>query len=353
MTLATPLSAQTDTVGTLSVTGYADAYYAAFSGEYAPGELVEFETMSSRANTFGLNTAGVALGYEGGRIRGNAEIFFGEVRETAWGGEFIKNANVGYEVAPGWWVDAGYFSTYVGVESALPKDNVFSSVAVSTYQEPYFHSGVKTSWEGTDGLSLEFWLMNQFSGYAENNDAKTIGVVARYTLADGYDLSFTGTYGRETDGRLEDGQDGQVVLYNNINFIATPTEQLELILNGSFASVTNSGGDAGDEATSGTNGMATVRYAVSDQFAIAARGSFVTGDLYGYGVVDNEIVSNITDFGLSFQLTPTPNTYVRLEGRTIGAETEVFGGADPSDRRFDLVVSTGVALDRAFSFVRR
>ena len=351
---ATVAVAQTDTVGTLSVTGYADGYYAAFAGaEYSPGDLVEFETMSSRANTFGLNTAGISTSYSGGRIRANAEIFFGEVRETAWGGEFIKNANVGFEVAPGWWVDAGYFSTYVGVESALPKDNVFSSVAVSTYQEPYFHSGVKTSWEGTEDLVLELWLMNQFSGYSENNDAKTIGLVGRYTFNDDYTFSYTGTYGRESDGRLDDDEDGQLTLYNNVNFTGAPSEQFEFIVNASLATVTNSAGDRSDEATNGLNGMATVRYFVSDEFAIAARGSFVNGDLYAYGFDGNEALSAINDFGLSFQLTPTPNTYLRLEGRTIGAESEIFGNdGDNADRRFDLVISTGINLGRDFTFRR-
>ena len=352
------LQAQTDTVGTLTVTGYADAYYGAFGGgEYGGGELVEFFTMSSRNNTFGLNAAGVAASYEGNRVRGTAELFFGEVQETAWGEDnYIKNANAGFEIAPGWWVDAGFFSTYVGVESALPKDNVFSSVAVSTFQEPYFHSGVKTSWEGTENLTLELWLMNRFAGYDENNDAKTLGLVARYTLAEGYDLSYTGTFGRETDGRLGDDEDGQLTLYNNVNLLAAPSDQFEFIINASLATVTNSSGDGGDEATIGSNGMVTARYFVSDEFAIAARGSFVTGDLYGYGTVDGEIASNITDFGLSLQLIPTPNTYVRLEGRTIGAETEIFGNpnlGDLSDRRFDLVVSTGVSLDRAFNFMKR
>ena len=354
---ATVAVAQTDTVGTLSVTGYADGYYAAFAGaEYSPGDLVEFETMSSRANTFGLNTAGISTSYSGGRIRANAEIFFGEVRETAWGGEFIKNANVGFEVAPGWWVDAGYFSTYVGVESALPKDNVFSSVAVSTFQEPYFHSGVKTSWEGTENLVLELWLMNQYSGYSENNDAKTIGLVGRYTFADDYTLSYTGTYGRETDGRLGDNEDGQLTLYNNFNLTGTPTDQLELIVNGSFATVTNSSGEQGDESTSGVNGMATVRYFVSDEFAIAARGSFVNGDLYAYGFDGDELLSSVNDFGISLQLLPTANTYLRLEGRTIGAQSDIFGNTDDTndnaDRRFDLVISTGINLGRDWTFRR-
>ena len=351
---AATAAAQTDTVGTLNVTGYTSGYYAAFNGEYEPGELVEFETMSSRANTFGLNTAGIAATYSGGRIRGVAELFYGEVQETAWGEDnYIKNANVGFEVAPGWWIDAGFFSTYVGVESALPKDNVFSSVAVSTFQEPYFHSGVKTSWEGTENLVLELWLMNQYSGYSENNDAKTIGVVGRYTFADDYTLSYTGTFGRETDGRLGDDEDGQVTLYNNVNFVGAPTDQLEFLINGSVATVTNSAGDNGDDALNGVNGMATVRYFVTDEFAIAARGSFVNGEVYGYGFDDNgESLNAVNDFGLSFQLLPTENTFVRLEGRTIGAESEIFGGADPTDRRFDLVISTGINFGRDFTFRR-
>lgn len=332
-----------DTVGTLSVTGYADAYYAAFSGAYAPGELVEFETMSSRANTFGLNDVGVALGYAGGRLRGNAEVFFGEVSETAWLGSVIKNANVGFELAPGLWLDAGYFSTYVGVESALPKDNIFSSVAVSTYQEPYFHSGAKLGWEGTENLSLELWVMNRYTGYDENNGAKTIGAVARYTFADDYTLSYTGTFGRETDGAKPTNGDAPVRFYNNVNFTAAPSEKFEFVLNGSYFAETNSFGEQNDEALTGVNGMGTARYFVSDMFAVAARGSFTTGDVYG----------KLNDFGLSFQLIPSDNAYLRLEGRTIGAEGEVFGGGDPSDRRFDLVLSAGVNLSRDWSFLRK
>ncbi len=346
--------APADTVGTLSVTGYADAYYASFSGDYAAGELVEFFTMSSRANTFGLNAAGVAVAYAGGRLRGNAEVFFGEVQETAWGaGNYLKNANVGYELAPGLWLDAGFFSTYVGVESALPKDNVFSSVAVSTFQEPYFHSGAKLAWEGTDNLALELWVMNQFNGYTENNKAKTIGAVARYTFGDDYTLSYTGTFGRETAGPKPTTGDAAIRLYNNVNFLAAPSDKVELILNASYFTETNSVGEQSDEALTGVNGMGTVRYFVSDRFAVAARGSFASGDAYAFATGGELATGTVNDFGLSLQLLPSDNAYVRLEGRTIGAENEVFGGADPSDRRFDLVLSAGVNLSRDWNFLKK
>ena len=349
------------TTQSLEVTGYADAYYAAFTGDYERGEdgfdYVEFETMSSRPNAFGLNSVGVATAYEADKIRANVELFWGEVQETAWAGQVFKNANVGYEVAEDFWIDAGYFSTYVGVESALPKDNMFSSVAVSTYQEPYYHAAVKASYVGVENLELELWLGNQFNGYNEVNKGKTLGAVARYTFAENYTLSYTGTYGKmlgfynETPQAAVDFADSSSVdlplgLYNNVNLVATPTDQLEILLNGSFATLTNSG-ENGDESITGVNGMVAARYFVSDLFAIAARGSFLAGD---------DVYGSANDFTLSFQLTPTENSYVRLAGRTIGVGdtdgvsffTDNDGNA--TDRRFDLVLSAGVNLSKAFNF---
>ncbi len=235
----------------------------------------------------------------------------------------------------------------------MPKDNVFSSVAVSTFQEPYFHSGAKLAWEGTDNLALELWVMNRYTGYDENNGAKTIGAVVRYTFADDYTLSYTGTFGRETDGALPDGVDAPVRLYNNVNFLAAPSEKLELILNGSYFTETNSFGELSDEALTGVNGMGTVRYFVSDKFAVAARGSFTSGDAYGFSTGGELATGNVNDFGLSFQFMPSDNAYFRLQGRTIGAENEVFGGDDPSDRRFDLVLSAGVNLSRDWNFLKK
>ncbi len=340
--------AQSDT-STLNVTAYADAYYAAFTGDYAAGEVTEFETMSSRANILGLNAVGVAAAYEADRIRANAEVFFGEVSDLAWGGSRIKNANAGVRVAKDFWIDAGFFSTYVGVESALPKDNVFSSVAVSTYQEPYFHAAARAAYSGLEGFDFELWLGNQYNGYGENNKAKTIGAVVRYAINDEFTVSYTGTYGQELRQGLVDtldalGANKPFNLYSNLNLVATPTERLEILVNGSIATSTNSTGENGEDALSGVNGMATLRYLVSDRLAVAARGSFLTGDAY----------LSTNDFGLSLQLTPLDDSYVRLEGRTIGSDTDVFtdNDNDPTDRRFDLVLSMGVSLGRDWSFAR-
>ena len=357
---AASAQAQTDTIGTLTTTVYADAFYSAFTGDYSPGEVVEFESISSRADEINLNSLGLNLAYEGQRIRANAEVFTGVVREDAWGGNFVKNANVGFEVAEDFWLDAGYFSTYAGVESALPGDNVFSSVAVSTFQEPYFHSAFKAAYGGVEGWDFELWLMNQFSGYTENNDAKTIAAVIRYQINDELGISYTGTYGKEGDDLFDDqgndlNDEEAFTAYNNVNLLYAK-DAFELILNGSYAIVTNSTGDNGDESVSGVNGMATARYFLSDKFALAGRFSFLASEdrIFGVGGRGLGAPENVNDLTLSLQLIPTENTYVRLAGRTIGASDDIFTDNDGAltDRRFDLTLSAGIKLGRDFNFIR-
>ena len=337
-----PLPAK-DTFGRVNLAAYIDTYYAAYSGDYPAGKLVEFSTASSRANTFALNAIGLAGRFDSERVRARGEVFLGEVAETAWLGNRVKTARVGFRLAPKLWLDAGYFNTYIGVESVLPNENIFSTVTISSVNEPYFHAGGRLAYQASDALALELWVVNRFTGFDENNGAKTVATVLRYTFNERYRLTYDGTFGRESPGEVAPGAKADFRQFHNFNLVATPLPALDLLLDVSAFIETNTPNRSLPKSLRGYNGLGTLRYHVNDLAAVALRASFLTGEVYG----------EYNDLAISLQLKPSAHSYLRLEGRRIGSDRNVFGGDEPSARRYDLVLSCGIRLGHSWALTRQ
>ncbi len=99
----------------LTLSGYADSYFASYSNALRQNEFQPFITVGARDNNFGLNIASLGIQYTHTFLRGNILLHYGDIPKATWSDDFqnIQEANIGLKLSDGLWVDAGFFATHI------------------------------------------------------------------------------------------------------------------------------------------------------------------------------------------------------------------------------------------------
>jgi hypothetical protein len=194
--------------------GCVDAYYGWYSDSLGPGAIQKFPTSAPKHNTIGLNMAMIAARFNNGKIRSNLAIHYGDIPATAWSGQFnfLQEANAGIRLSKNIWFDAGFFRTHIGFESIQPRENIASSIAATTYFEPYYLSGAKLTFQLSSKLTFQLNAFNGFNTFEENNSNKAVGFSLNYEIAPNAFISWNNiTCNEAPDGALK-----QTRIYSNL-----------------------------------------------------------------------------------------------------------------------------------------
>ncbi len=164
------------------ITGYVDAYIAHYSDQLSLGTYQKFPTAAPISNAFSLNLVQVSMSYQNDQVRGIATLHGGDIAACAWSSKynFIQEAYAGMRVFKNTWLDAGFFRTHLGFESIQPRENITSSIALTTYYEPYFLSGAKLTHYLNKKVTFQASVFNGFNTYIAINHKKTLGLSAVY-----------------------------------------------------------------------------------------------------------------------------------------------------------------------------
>ncbi|HRD38544.1 MAG TPA: outer membrane beta-barrel protein, partial [Bacteroidia bacterium] len=126
----------------LLIGGYVSTYYAYYTDETSINGMVQAPAVAPRNKEFGLNMALISLKYNSKNVRGNLGVHFGDIPKAIWPNELnmIQEANVGFRIVKGLWLDAGAFRSHIGVESTQPRENIATSMSLVDNYEPYYFS---------------------------------------------------------------------------------------------------------------------------------------------------------------------------------------------------------------------
>lgn len=341
----------THTAPVITLSGYTDVYYATFSHKLEPNELQPFTTVSPRSKRFGLNVAQLTVNYTAEKIRGTVTLHYGDIAEATWSSTFrmVQEANVGFRLLDHLWLDAGFFTTHIGTESFLPKNDFLSSTAVATYNEPFFQSGARLSYEGSDIFTAQLHVVSGYNLFLDVNDAKSIGVLLSYAPDDYMSITYTNLYGRES---LDDAPIKQFRFYQNLFFNLNPIDKLFLVLGGDLGTQTNSSLADSDEIAIMFNVLATVRYQFTSQYALTIRGEIFQDE---YGFISGTFINahnvlqglELTGITLGAEYKPTNNAYIRIEGRNLSTDKSLLlFDQGTSNNRLELMITAGFYFDQ-------
>jgi Putative beta-barrel porin-2, OmpL-like. bbp2 len=320
------------------LTAYADAYYGWNTDKTS--KIRKFDGMDMTRDEFRLNIAQLSLAYNSGGVRGIVTFHYGDYVKNNWLTENpnLQEANIGFKMAKGLWIDAGYFLTHIGPEGML-KNNFINSFSLPSFYEPYYQSGVKVSYQFTDKFDASLHVLNGYNVIEDNNKNKSIGVQLNYQVNNFVKLTYNNIIGNEQPSPLP----GKTRILNNfiVNY-GCPCAKWDAILSGEFGSQEGSKLSDPTKIAYTYGGMLSVRYRFTKKFSATVRGDFYQ-DLDGVysGLITNNsgLKGNGVTLGLEYK--PIEEAYVRFQTRylRLGEEQKVF--YDNTNSRTDVNVSVG------------
>ncbi|WP_425391950.1 outer membrane beta-barrel protein [Ekhidna sp.] len=336
----------------IELTGYIDTYYASYSNKLSADELQPYITVAPRDNQFGLNIAEIGATYNTGEVRGTFVIQYGDIAEATWSDRFktIQEAWVGIEVTEGLWLDGGFFTTHIGAESFLPKNNWLSSTDIGTFNEPFYQSGARLSYEKSEKFEAQLHLVSGYNLFLDNNDAKSIGMLFSYKVNDAISLSYTNLFGRESP----EGSPSQYRFYNNIYLTWDPTDKISAIVGGDMSTQSNSELENPTETALMYNAVAIARYQFTKRYSATSRlelfndrDGFISGVLVNQN--GNQQGLKATAFTMGFEYAPTKQSYLRAETRWTWADRDLLifnKGGNASNVRAEFLINMGFYFNK-------
>lgn len=325
-------------VNSLQISGYVDAYYAYYTDSVGVGDFQKFPTTSPRSNSFGLNVAMITAKYSTDKIRSTISLHFGDITLTTWSTKYnyIQEANVGVRLHKKLWLDAGFFRTHIGTEGLYAKENIASSIAIGTFNEPYYQAGVKLSYTATEKLTICLHVLNGYNIFEDNNEKKSLGLLVNYTVNDNLNFGFSNYYG---DDSPRSDSINHTRFYNNL-YMNYAKKKIKIQIGGDYAIQQNSD-TTGKKNAMMYSGLVTLRYRLFSKIGIYGRGEIFndpTGFLGGRVISKTGETTGLKLWGATFgiEYKPTDNSYIRLEGRQLQCDTnqEIFrwNGKNQSSR---------------------
>ena len=219
----------------VELTSFVDTYYSYnFNKPAGDTPLRNFDT---KHNQLSINLVEVALEQKPtakGRLGFRADLDFGPTTDIVHaaepgGTDVFKIFEQGYlsYLAPagtGLQLDVGKFVTPFGAEVIETKDNWnYSRALLFALAIPYYHVGVRATYDVNDKLTLNGYLVNGWNDAVDNNGGKSIGLSA--TLKPHPKLTIVGNFMGGPEQK-DDSADKRYLWDGTVTFNATPTISL-------------------------------------------------------------------------------------------------------------------------------
>jgi len=331
--------------GPLTTYGFVDAYYG-FDFNHAntnvrPGFLYSH----NRQNEFTVNNAVLGMRYDDGKVRGALGIHAGTYVSANYAAEdqvlkHIYEAYAGLRPFKKAWLDLGIFSSHIGFESAISKDNWTLTRSLMAENSPYYESGARFTYEVDPKLTLTALVLNGWQNIRETNQGKALGTQIQWKPTAKLLINSSTFYGNEQP------QDSLRRRRYFHDFYVTYAATERLSLAGVF--------DVGKQQSAQRRGYDTwhaasafVKYKLSDQFSTTLRGEYYNADR---GVIISSIMPVPTDArflaggtSLNLDYLPTANVAFRVEGRYLRAQDAIFQHDNGGSRNYGNL-TTSIAL---------
>lgn len=333
-------SSSASTPSPLTVSGFIDAYYA-FAFATPPAKIRAFTTQPLYHNEFSINLAFLSLAYSADRVRGRFVAQVGSYVESNYAAEpqFWRNifeANVGYRIADNLWLDAGIFSSHIGFESAISKENWTYSRSIVADYSPYYETGAKLTWTPSSEWLLSALVLNGWQILRETNSDKSFGTQVQWKPASNLLFNWSTYVGNDQP----DTAARQMRYFNNFYAQLGLSDKFSLTL--LF--------DVGVQQRPNNTlpvwfgGGVLAKYAASDRITLAARGEYYS-DSQGI-IIPTGTANNFQTFGVSANLDValTANLLWRVEARLFSSRDAIYPTENAAPRPTDGFVVTSLAF---------
>jgi hypothetical protein len=329
----------------LSYYGFVDAYYGYDFNHDNTHARPSFLYSHPRQNEFTVNQALIGVRYDDGKVRGALGIHAGTYVNANYAGEDQTVKNI-YEAYAGFrpfqkaWLDVGIFSSHIGFESAISKDNWTLTRSLVAENSPYYEAGARFTYEVGPKLTLTGLVLNGWQNIRDNNQAKSLGTQIQWKPTDKILINSSTFYGNE---QPQDSLIRRRYFHDfYLTYAATGRLNLALVF------------DVGKQQSAGRSGYDTwhagsafVKYKLGDHFSTTLRGEYYNAER---GVLisnlsptrfDSKFLAGGTSLNLDY--LPTSNVAFRIEGRYLRSQNAIFQHDNGLSRNYGNI-TTSIAL---------
>lgn len=327
--------------GKVTAGGYVEAFWS-YNLNHPSNRITNFRGFDNRESTISISNAVASLAWEKAAVSGKITAQAGLTPNTYYLAEpaspgtsstgaadatttwkYLQEAWIGYRAPIGRGVlfQAGIFLSPIGVENMPIKDNWNWSRSNLFFGLPFYHAGIKATYELSRRWTAELMICNGWNDIVDNNRQKSVDLSTTYKASDTLSFHFLYFGGVERPTGAPEGEPWRHLFDAFATWDATKT--LSFILHA----------DAGFEKnTFGTSDWAAVagyiRVKLSGQFFIAARADYfwehVASNSSGTASALFWPGKRVASETLTLDFRPLDNISVRLEGRHDGGSTEMF-----------------------------
>ena len=334
-----------NTPNPLTISGYIESFYTYDFNKPADNNRPGFFYSYNRHNEFNLNLGYIKGSYNTEKVRANLALAAGTYINANYAAEpgVLKNvfeANAGFKIGKkNLWLDAGIFSSHIGFESAIGKDNWTLTRSIVADNSPYYEAGAKLTFTTDNnkwvfsGLALNGW---QRIKRVDGNSRMNYGTQITYKPTGKITLNYSTFIGTDKPDSAR-----QMRYYHNIYGIFQLSDVFGI----------TAGFDIGTEEKSSTNSDMNTWYTpvliaklnVSPKVSLVARGEYYNdekGVIISTGTING---FKTTGVSLNLDYAPSPNMLFRIEGRSLNSRDNIFakGNAIKNTNSF---ITTAFAL---------
>lgn len=335
----------------LTVTGYVEAYYSHdLSLDKTTQERPAFLYNYKRNREVNINLAFIKGVYVGERVRGNLAIQVGTYAQYNYAAEqdlvkniFEANAGVKLSATKDLWLDAGIFSSHIGFEGAIGKDNWTLTRSMLAENSPYYLSGAKLTYNMAGGkLTLLGMVTNGWQRVAKlpGYSGLSLTTQVQYRPSSKLTLNWSSFLGSDRPDSLSQGR-----FFNNFYAIINPTGKFGVTLGFDIGSDRKPVIDSRSEQRVGDGSYVWYSPVVIARVATGDR-SYLAGRIEYYDDKNGVIIGTGTPNGfqtwgysLNYDYAILPNALFRVEGRVFNSKDGIFEG-----NRTNTALTTSLAV---------
>lgn len=308
----------------IKIDGYNEVYYCYDLNQPANHLRPSFLYNHNKHNEVNINLAFIRASYENDKVRGNIALMAGTYAQYNLSAEesvlqHVFEANAGFKLVKGLWLDAGVFASHIGFESAVSKDCWTLSRSLVAENSPYYESGAKLSWTPNEKWLFSLLYLNGWQRISRvaGNNSPSFGMQINYKTNSKIVLNYSNYIGNTYPDSVS-----RMRYYHNLYCNYQINKSLGII----------AGFDLGmEQLKKDTTKYAQwytpvmiIRYQFNDKFAMAARGEYFKDKDQ---VLINTKTTNgfdVIGYSLNLDYNPLSNVLFRIEGRLFQSKDKIF-----------------------------
>lgn len=311
----------------LTFNGYTETYYSYDFNKHVDNNKPAFVYSYNKNNEVSVNLAFIKGSYKTDSVRANLTLAGGSYMSTNYASEpgvlnNIYESNVGLKLSnkKNLWFDVGVFSSHIGFESAVGKDNWTLTRSIGADNTPYYETGAKISYTSENdvwfvsALVLNGW---QHIRRVEGGSSPSFGTQVTYKPSSKVTLNWSTFIGND-----KPDNDRKNRYFNNFYGIFQMNNEFFAIFGFDIGSEQKSKGSSA--MNTWVNPSIILKYRPTEKTAIAIRVEYYD-DKNGV-IIATGTPNGFKTWGFSTNIDYyiTNNIVWRVEARTLSSKDNIF-----------------------------